>query len=116
MKVYLAGPMRGIPNFNFPAFAIAAAKLRWEGHTVFSPAELVNEHHGADISAGNTAGDEDLATKQYGFNGRGAFADELNWICREADAIALLPGWEKSKGATAERAAALALGLKEIYL
>jgi len=116
MKVYIAGPMRGIPNFNFPAFNIAASNLRWAGYTVFSPAERDNQHHGTDISAGNTTGDEDLAAKQHGFNLREALAADLEWICREADAIALLPGWEKSKGATAERAVALALGLKEIYL
>jgi Domain of unknown function (DUF4406) len=32
IKVYLAGPMTGVPEFNFPAFHAAAAKLREEGY------------------------------------------------------------------------------------
>ena len=111
MKYYIAGPMRGIPEFNFPAFHVAAAKLRAEGHEVFSPAERDIEHHGVDISKGNAAGDEKLATEQHGFNLRDALGDDLAWICAQADAIALLPGWERSKGATAERATGIALGL-----
>jgi hypothetical protein len=38
-------------------------------------------------------------------------ADELQWLCKEAEIVFLLPGWERSPGATAERAVALALGL-----
>lgn len=116
MKIYLAGPMRGIPEFNFPAFYAAAAELRAQGHTVFNPAERDNEHHGTDISKGNATGDEKLAAAQHGFSLREALASDLNYICREAEAIALLPGWERSKGVAAERATALALGLEVIEL
>ena len=116
MKVYLAGPMRGLPLFNFPAFHEAAKKLREKGHTVFSPAERDNERHGVDISAGNMTGDESLAAKEHGFNLREALGIDLAWICSEAEAIALLPGWRKSKGAKAEYATAKALGLKVIKL
>jgi len=116
MKVYVAGPMRGIPEFNFPAFHAAAAQLREMGHFVFSPAEKDNERHGTDISKGNASGCEDVAAKEHGFDLRVALGVDLGWICAEADAVALLPGWEKSKGAMAERAAAIALGLEIIEL
>lgn len=116
MKIYVAGPMRGIPEFNFPAFYEASAILRALGHSVFNPAEKDNEKHGTDISAGNATGDESIATKQHGFNLREALAADLDFICREADAIALLPGWERSKGATAEHATAVALGLEIVKL
>lgn len=110
MKVYVAGPMRGIPEFNFPAFNRAAAHLRALGHEVFNPAERDNERHGTDISKGNASGDEEVAAKQHGFSLRVALAEDADWICREADAIALLPGWESSKGAQAELALGRALG------
>jgi hypothetical protein len=111
MKIYLAGPMRGIPEFNFPAFHAAAAKLRADGHFVFSPAERDIEKAGVDISKGNAAGDNALAEAQHGFNLREALRDDLEFICLHADAIAVLPGWENSKGVNAERATAIALGL-----
>lgn len=116
MKIYLAGPMRGVPLFNFPAFDAAAAALRKLGHTVFNPAERDNEHHGTDISKGNATGCEIQATKDHGFNLREALHSDLAFICLEAEAIALLPGWENSKGVAAERATALALGLPVLVL
>jgi hypothetical protein len=116
MKIYVAGPMRGIPEFNFPAFNAAAAALRALGHWVFNPAERDNETHGTDISKGNLTGDEAQATKDHGFNLRDALGDDLAFICKHADAIALLPGWERSKGANAEKATAEALGLELMFL
>lgn len=116
MKIYVAGPMRGIPEFNFPAFMRAAANLRADGHTVFNPAERDNDRHGVDISKGNEAGCEETAAKVHGFNLREALGEDLAYICAEADAIAMLPGWENSKGAKAEKATAEALGLQVIYL
>lgn len=38
-KIYLAGPMSGLPDLNYPAFHAAAAKLRAMGHVVLNPAE-----------------------------------------------------------------------------
>lgn len=115
MKVYLAGPMRGIPEFNFPAFTSAAAVLRERGYFVFSPHERDIAKHG-DISKGNLTGDNDQAVKDHGFDLREALADDLIFICREAAGIVLLPGWENSKGAQAERATAVALGLEVLSL
>jgi hypothetical protein len=115
MNVYISGPMRHFPEFNFPAFHAAATRLRAEGHVVFSPAERDNEKHGTDISAGNATGDEALAAEQHGFSLREAMREDCAWICDHANAIYLLRGWEHSRGATAEFALARALDLEIFY-
>lgn len=91
-KVYVSGPMRSIADLNYPAFDEATARLRELGHEVFNPAERDQEQDG----------DFDL---------RKALAEDLDWIARRADAVAVLPGWEKSLGAQAEVALARALAL-----
>ncbi len=89
-RVYVAGPMTGIPDHNYPAFRAEAARLRALGHEVVSPAEI-----------------------NAGMEGEG-------WIeCMKrdiaalmtCDAIRLLPGWERSKGARLECRVAVDLGL-----
>lgn len=115
-KTYLAGPMRGIPEFNFSAFFAAAAKLRFEGWFVFNPAEKDIERHGDKTYKGNATGSVEQAEKDCGFSLREALADDTAFICLEANAIAMLPGWKGSKGACAEHALAVALGLEIIYL
>lgn len=117
-KLYLAGPMRGYPEFNFPAFAKAAAELRTKGYFVFSPAERdTSRHGGKNIGAGNVEGDEYKAAKEHGFSLKDALSDDTQFIIREADGIALLPGWSKSRGAVAENALNNAFdGRETIYM
>jgi len=107
--------MRGLPNFNFPAFRFAAAVLRSRGFEVFSPAEHDVKQNGKDIE-NNPTGNEELANKKHGFSIRAALKADTFWICDQAEAVALLPGWENSSGARAERALAEALGLTIIIL
>lgn len=117
MKIYIAGKMTGIPHFNFPAFFEAARMLRAiPGNEVFNPAEEDVKRYGDSLWKDNPTGDPELAAKEYGFNLREALALDLDFICRKATHIALLPGWKNSKGATAEHATAVALGLQVIEL
>lgn len=117
---YLAGPMRGYPEFNFPAFKRAAEKLRKKGWTIFNPAEQDEAEFGIAISAPNTKGSEAVAAKRLGMTGmeltRNCFLRDTQWICSTADAILLMPGWSKSRGARAEKALGEAIGLKVIKL
>lgn len=111
--VYISGPMRKHPEFNFPAFA--AAKAMIERHdpeaVVFSPAQK-------DIDAGfdpaGLTGHEDLKY-DLGFDLRAALAMDCEWICTQATEIYMLRGWATSSGARAERALAEALGLEVVY-
>jgi hypothetical protein len=108
LKIYLAGPMRGLPEFNFQAFNTAAKYLRWYGHIVFNPAER-DAAVGFDPT-GMSGSNEDLEKAQ--FSVREAFAADTAWICEHAEAVYLLPGWRESTGAIAERALGEALGLR----
>ena len=105
-KIYLAGPMRGIPEFNFPAFGKWAQYLRAQGWEVFSPAEK-----GCEKEVGDNP---DLQNEMW-FR-RKVFALDTDYICNHADAIALMPDWHISLGARAEYALAKAIGLEIIYL
>lgn len=111
MKLYLAGPMRGYEEFNFPAFHANAKALRAMGHTVFSPAEKDEEQHGKAAFQAKVELQDQVA-EAVGFSLREALCMDLTYICKEADGIALQRGWEMSKGAIAESSTANALGLK----
>jgi nucleoside 2-deoxyribosyltransferase len=98
MKIYIAGPMRGIKDFNFPAFFEAEKILKKKGYDVWNPARK---------------------DKEEGFNPRKGNAQNMKYYMTrdlpallKCDAICLLPGWEHGKGACIEADVALAGGLK----
>jgi hypothetical protein len=109
-RIYIAGPMRGIKDFNFPAFFKVGLYLATElGYVYerdyFSPAEhdILN---GFDYH--NKTGNEPVDGI------REMLAADLHWIAKKGEVILLLPGWEKSRGVAAEVALAKALGLGAI--
>lgn len=110
-KIYLAGPMRGIPEFNFPAFYAAEAELRKLGYSVHNPAREDDE---MGFQWRGAAGDEDISELWGSGTPRSlndVLSDDLTWILNHADAVAVLPGWQDSKGARAEVACANAVGV-----
>ena len=111
MRIYLAGPMRGYPAFNFPRFHREAQLLRSMGHTVLSPAE---EDEANGFEPEGMTGNENLA--DLGFNLRQALAYDLDYICNDAEAVVVLPRWHQSSGAKAEVATARALGIPVLYV
>ena len=112
--MYIAGPMQGYPNFNFPAFHDAAAIWRKMGYEVFNPAENDKDSQGVEpdklVPSGNMA-----ELEAAGFSRRRALSEDLAWIAANATHIYMLPGWEKSTGAYAEWAAAKAVGAHIYY-
>ena len=80
MKVFLSGPMSGIKDYNKPAFDNAQKKMENLGYSVFNPAWMTFDESWTrdDIMPIDIA------------------------ALSRCDAIYMLPGWEKSKGATAE--------------
>lgn len=91
-KVYIAGPMSGYEEFNFPAFNRVEELLRGSyGYKhVINPAKL---HPTTDLP----------------------WVEFLKQDLRElitCDAVFLLKGWEKSRGATLEAFVAYVLGLR----
>lgn len=104
-SVYIAGPMSGLPGFNFPAFNKVAAEFRAAGWTVYNPAEKESEK-GLDDKARET-GDSALAIKN-GFDFREVYLWDIEKVIT-SDAIYMLPGWEASPGARGEHAVACAM-------
>lgn len=106
-SVYVSGGMTGLPEFNYPAFRSATASLRAAGYTGWCP----TEHTGIDttgMTGTERSGSDD--PRLASFDLQTSFAEYARVITTEVDAVAVIPGWEKSKGARAEVALAQAVG------
>jgi len=111
-KIYLAGPMSGYPQFNFPAFFEAAKVLRELGFEVVSPAEIDHEE---DKGAALKSVDGD-PTNRVAMNDKtwGDFlARDVKLLADTGiEGIVFLNGWQQSKGARLEAFVGLSLKFK----
>lgn len=88
-RIYLAGPMTSLPNFNWDSFNAEAVRLRALGYEVENPAE-----------------GHETQSEPWLYYMRMAITKMLT-----CDQIALLPGWEKSRGASIEAHLAFDIGM-----
>jgi hypothetical protein len=99
MKVYISGPMSGLPDENFPAFNAAAKNLRAAGYEVVNPAEF-----NVDVT---------------GLEGRARWQKYLRADIKalmDCDGVVMLRGWPNSEGAKLENLVAGQLGIKVMDL
>ena len=99
-KIYVAGPMSGIPQFNYPAFDAMAAYLRERGYDVQSPAEMDSEETRAAAMASPDGSFQSGTTN--GETWGDFLARDVKLVADSVDSICLLPGWENSRGARLE--------------
>ena len=89
-RIYLSGPMTGVPEFNFPFFNSEAARIRALGYDVVNPAEI-----NLDVKTSwHECMRQDIAALVT------------------CDAIALLDGWQGSSGAHLEMHIAHRVGIE----
>ena len=89
-RIYISGPMTGLPNLNFPAFNAAAEVLRVNGFDPVNPVDINPDPKAKWVEC---------------------MRKDIPAVCT-CDAVALLPGWENSRGSHLEVQVAHALGLK----
>lgn len=80
-RIYLSGPMTGLPNLNRSAFSKAAKALRKRGYKVINPSELDNNE------------------PQRSWEG--CLQRDIKHLMK-CQSVATLDGWERSRGANLE--------------
>lgn len=90
MKIYISGPITGVPGY-YERFDAGARAVRRRGHTPVNPARHP----------------EGLTRREY------MRMDLMDLMA--SDAVLMLPGWDHSGGAVVERALAHYLGMEIWY-
>ena len=89
-RIYISGPMTGLPEFNFPAFNAEAARLSALGYDVVNPVNINPD-----------------TTTPYLECLRNDLVELL-----KCDTLALLDGWQRSTGAHLEMHIAHRIGME----
>jgi hypothetical protein len=89
MKIYISGPISGLPDGNHEAFRVAEEAITERGHTAINPHTVCSRI-------------------------TGSWADYMRADIKammDADAILMLPDWVKSRGAALEMQLAMQLNI-----
>lgn len=101
LTYYIAGPMSGIPQFNFPLFHSAAKQLRAQGFKIVSPAEQDSAAVQAEAmksKTGSFAADGKVGGETWG----DMLSRDVKLVADRVDGIIVLPNWVTSRGARLE--------------
>lgn len=90
-RIYISGPMSGMPDLNFTAFNVEATRLRGLGYEVVNPV--------------------DLNPRDQALSWHECMRNDLKGLL-DCDTVALLPGWERSQGAHLEMHIAHRVGMQ----
>lgn len=102
MRVYISGPIDGHEDQNRAAFEAAAGRIQRLGHTPVLPLAIPAWQHEGICPPGYTTG--------AGHSSACWLRADLV-VMLQCDAITMLSGWERSRGATLEHSVALMTGL-----
>lgn len=98
--LYVAGPMSGHNDLNFPTFRRITQVLRTDGHRVMPPHEV--DHQG-------------FLGSHPSYTFRDYLRDDIKKALIACNALCLIPGWPYSRGAMAELHVASSMGY-EIFM
>jgi hypothetical protein len=101
LTVYLAGPMTGIPQFNYPKFHRIAKELRDAGYNVISPVEEDTQEYQTQAMASKD-GLHGADGKFAGLTWGDILSKDVKLVADKVDGVVVMDGWEKSRGARLE--------------
>jgi hypothetical protein len=104
-RCYIAGPIAGVPDFR-ERFAAAVPAVEALGYEVVNPCDIAPVDHEGECPPGYDPGED-----ASGHTSSACFMRADLRALLDCDAIYLLPGWSRSRGATVEHAVAVACGI-----